>query len=91
MNDKTRKRRRSEACSRIGTIVRSHYRAGWTGIVIAHDESVLHILGRGDIPSHCVIVRITHDRRGKSVPKPLSKRWIVVIDPGWLKPIKVSS
>ena len=63
-----------------GTHVRSHFRARWSGTVIADNHWT---------QAHCVRVNVTHDRRGRPLRKPLTKTldatWLVVIPelPRW--------
>lgn len=61
---------------RPGTLVRSRYRAQWSGVVL--DELPRHA------PDHCVVVLRTHDRHGRPMRKP--DRF--TIDPGWLVVLK---
>lgn len=60
-----------------GTVVRSHFRARWTGVVLGYCDGE-------NGPLHCVLVRITHDRNGRPITKPNSARNVKVISPGWL-------
>ncbi len=63
-----------------GARVRSTYRARWTGIVLGP--------AGGDYPARCVRVRMTHDRHGRPVRKPLSRRHEHVLDAAWLEVLR---
>lgn len=96
----------------VGTLVRSHYRAAWTGVVVAsgadHNFTPRGTCGRHimyesvavtrdnlrTVPSDqypwnylshpgCVLVKVTHDRNGHPLRKPLWK----VLDSAWLAPV----
>lgn len=60
---------------KIGARVRSTFRARWFGVVVENG------LTHGD---RCVVVRITHDRNGRPIRKPGSKRNLHTLSAGWL-------
>jgi len=66
----------------VGTRVKSHYRARWTGVVVEVVERnerepyrYRHFLLR---------VKVTHDRRGRPMRKPIY-HWL---DSAWLTPVE---
>jgi hypothetical protein len=65
---------------RQGVRVRSCYRAPWFGVVwaVSFDR-----MGR-ELPAGCVEVKVTHDKRGRLLRRPLWK----VISARWLRPSK---
>ncbi len=75
MNRGERHRKAMAALLLVGSRVQSRYRARWHGVVLRVDEQL----------DHCVIVRITHDRRGKPIRKPFSSRNVRRLDESWLK------
>jgi hypothetical protein len=59
---------------RVGEIVRSRYRAPWRGVV----------LERLSNPPGCVLVRVTHDRRGRPIRKPARAKHVRRLHQWWL-------
>lgn len=62
----------------VGDVVRSKYRARWTGVVTFLDKT-----------DGCACVRVTHTRRGVPMRKPPLHRlhcaWLVVVERGGVK------
>ncbi len=59
----------------VGTRVRSHYRARWTGVVV--EDS-----GKNHCGGYLVRCLVTHDRRGNPVRKSFTS---MVLDTAWLE------
>jgi hypothetical protein len=58
-----------------GDVVQSGYRTPWRGVILDYA-----------MPHGCVKVRITHDRNGRPIRKPLSARHVRTLNKFWLLP-----
>jgi hypothetical protein len=74
--DWDRKENQRTATMPPGTRVRSHFRARWTGIVVAHVPNGPKRM----IPK----IKVTHDRNGNLLRKPIyhtySSFWLTIVD-----------
>lgn len=73
---------------KAGDMVLSTYAARWTGVVLGRACDMMPDCARS--PVAVLVVRMTRDRNGNPVRKPLSKRHLHVLHAAYLRKIDVT-